>query len=624
MAVYEGSQIYWWKEPENQINESVFSYTRFLEKNQPFALENDRRNLRLYGNNDIFGLAPRAYSHNRIDRLKLNIIKSMCDTSTSKISKNKIKPTFLTSGGDYTIQDKAKKLEKFSMGQLYSCGFYEKAPRALLEATILGTGILKLYRIGKTIYIDRVLKPELRVDSADAIHGVPRSLFQIKHIAREVLMEMYPEDADVIKHAKKADENEDRGLSYGSTLSDMLRVIEAWHLKSGCDGKDGRHAIAIEEKTLLDDDYDKCYFPFSFMHWTPPITGFWGVGLGDILTGLQIEINKILKENQDIFHIMDIPKIFIEAGSKIVSSHLDNQIGTIIEYTGTMPNQFTSGQVSQQRFSYLQWLVQSAYELAGVSQLSATAKKPEGLDSGKALRTYHDIETERFISVGRAYEEFTLDVVKQLIDLAKEIDEDEDVDGGYKVLVSSGRNQAQEIKWSDINLDEEKYIMQVFPTNLLPDTPEGKLQYVQEMMQAGLYTPEEGRKLLDFPDTEALNSILNADQEDIDLVIETFREKGEWLSPEAFQNLVLGVSRMQRAYLKAKLDKVPEDRLELFRRWIERAMQMLQPPAPPVPMGEPIGAPVPEGLGGGIPQAGPEPIPTTNLIPNVPGPAITQ
>lgn len=606
----DDTDTYWWKEDPQSIHQAIHNYVRFLDKNQPYVLEDDKRHLKLYGNSDIFALRPRSYSHTRMDRLKLNVIKSVCDTATAKITKNKIKPTFLTSGGDWSFQQKAKKLEKFAMGQLYGSKFYEKANSAFLDCAVLGTGILKIYHQGEEICIDRVIKPEIKVDLADAIYGEPRSLFQCKYVSRSYLIEMYPEFESQIKSAVKPDTADETGLSYYDTKTDLIKCIEAWHLPSMTDSGDGVHVITIENATLHYETYTKDYYPFIFIHWTKPQYGFWGVGLGDILQGIQIEINKILKENQDIFHLCDIPQIFMEAGSKIVSSHFDNQIGTIHEFTGTMPQQWRSGQVSQERMQYILTLIQWAYEISGISQLSAQAKMPVELEamSGKALRTYHDIETERFASVARQWEDFTLDAVQHLLDEARAIDEEQ---GNYEVLVGSNKF-AEKINWKDINLKEDQYIMKVYPTSLLPSEPAGKLAYVEEMMQAGIYGPEEGRKLLDFPDTESLNRVLNADQEDIDLLMETFIEKGEYHPPEPFQNLALGVRMLQRGYLRAKLDNVPEERLELFRRWISEAAIMLQPPLPPSPV------PINPSMGMEEPQVAP------SLPASIPPPAMMQ
>ncbi len=605
-------QGYWWAQSEKDLCHRIFNYVSFLEKGQPYVMEDAKRNLKLYGNTDVFGTTPRAYSHNRIDRLKLNVIKSICDTAVSKITKNKIKPTFLTSNGDQSIQTRAKKLEKFSLGQLHETDFYAMARRTVLDACVFGTGVLKIYNIGKEIKIDRVIGPiELRVDQADGLYGKPKSLFHVKYFHREVLLDLFPKHKKEIINAAKANPYDDRALAHAETQTDMIKVEEAWHLPSGKGAKDGVHSICIENKTLLLEPYEKDYFPFAFLHWTEAISGFWGTGIADILVGIQVEINKILKENQMIFHLCDIPQTWLQDGSHIVTSQMDNQIGAIHTFSGSPPLfNSSNGKVSQERFNYLIWLIKQAFEITGMSQLSAQSQKPEGLDSGKALRTYHDIETERYASFIRGYEDFTLDVVRQMLCLGRHIDETEE--GGYDVLVDNGKF-SERIKWKEIDMDETKYVMRVYPTSLLSDEPAGRLRDVEELIGAGLYSPEEGRKLLDFPDTAALNSELNAPIEDIEMVIETFTEKGIYLAPEPFQDLALGLGKMQRAYLRAKLNKVPEGRLELFRRWMAEAAAMLAPPEPPMPQVAPETPPA----------AGPDPMqgdqPPLSVVPGAQG-----
>ena len=55
-----------------------------------------------------------------------------------------------------------------------------------------------------------------------------------------------------------------------------------------------------------------------------------------------------------------------------------------------------SEKISQDLFMHLDRLYNRSFEIAGISQLSAQSSKPSGLDSGRALREFSDIESERF------------------------------------------------------------------------------------------------------------------------------------------------------------------------------------------------------------------------------------
>ena len=72
--------------------------------------------LRLYGNKEILNLmgsthiTPGAFWNER-NYLRYNVVKSVIDTVASRIGKNRPKAAFLTSGGDFTQQRTALRLE---------------------------------------------------------------------------------------------------------------------------------------------------------------------------------------------------------------------------------------------------------------------------------------------------------------------------------------------------------------------------------------------------------------------------------------------------------------------------------------------------------------------------------
>jgi hypothetical protein len=298
-------------------------------------------------------------------------------------------------------------------------------------------------------------------------------------------------------------------------------------------------------------------------------------------------------------HLVSVPKIFVEASSKIVSAHLNNKIGGIIKYAGQPPTPGQLGTIPGELFSHLDRLYTKAYEVIGVSQLAATSAKPAGLNSGKALRIYNDIESERFMSVGMRYEAAFLDAANQFIKLAKEINESEDE--GLTVKLA-GDKFMETIRWDEVDMDEDKYIMRLFPTSALSSTPAGRLQEVQELLQAGFISREDGVKLLNFPDLEGFYNMENAGLEDIERQIEMMVDKGDYETPEPYQNLELGVKKMQQAYLMYRSQGAPEDRLELLRRWMsdadalmkqaEAALQPPMPVMPQAPIAQPAAQPV--------------------------------
>jgi hypothetical protein len=601
MSDINQSQIYWYKSPEDELHSQVFQYVHYLNRNQSYKADQNLKYFRLYGNSDV--LPFNSFSFYRAEpssapmsnRVTMNVVQSMIDTVVSKITKNKPRPMFLTDGGDWSLQRKAKKLTQFIEGQFYSTDFYAKSAVAFLHACIFGTGALKIFRSGSEIKCEHVFIDEIVVDDEEAIYGQPRQMHQRKWIHREILKQMFPGKAKqyAIDVVGKPTEDYMQPQSSDVVQSEMIQVIESWHLPSGKDADDGRHTITIENCTLLDEPYEKDYFPFVFFRWGLRPLGFFGQGISEQLQGLQLEINKILRTIQVSMHLVSIPKIFVEASSKIVTAHLNNKIGGIIKYAGIKPEPGQLGIIPPELFSHLDRLYGRCYEVIGVSQLAATSAKPAGLNSGKALRMYNDIETERFMSVGMRYEQAFLEAAKQFIDLAREIEDTEE--DGLKVKVK-GDKFMKTIKWKEVDIDDDKYLMQMFPTNALSKDPSSRLQEVQELMQAGMIGKENGMKLLNFPDLEAFYNMENAGIEDIERQIEMMIDDGDYQSPEPYQNLPLGIQKMQQAYLMYRAQGAPDERLELFRRWISdaddlmksaqaAAMQMAQQAQPaPVPL----------------------------------------
>jgi hypothetical protein len=578
------SDYYWWKKPDKKIHKSVFPYIADLRKRQSYIHTNNRKYLRLYSNFDVLDLQGYSYLNDTPttstqNRVTLNVVQSMVDTVVSKIGKNRPKPSFLTEAGDFSLQQKAKNLTQFIEGQFQSTKFYAQGKKAFRDSCIFGTGAVKIFSENGQMNAERIFIDELVVDSAESLYGDPRQIHQLKQIHKDVLKEMFPKSKTFIDQLGA--ELAEQSVSLGSTVEnkEMVWVIESWHKPSGVGAKDGKHCITIENHTLLAEEWNKDYFPFAFTRWGERAMGFFGQGIAEQLQGLQLEINKILRTIQVSMHLVSIPKIFLEASSKVVTAHLDNKIGGIIRYAGTPPTNGPLGQIPSELFSHLDRLYQRAYEIIGVSELSAQSQKPAGLESGRALREYNDIETERFMDVGQRYEQFHLDAAEIFIKEVKSIVESGEVED-IDVKIQSN-DFVKRIKWSEVSMDEDKYSMFLYPTSSLASSPGGKLQDIQDLLQAGMIGAEEGRDLLDFPDLKGYYNYANSPVEDIKRTIELMVDEGKYFSPEPYQDLEYGITKIQQAYLFYRTRELPEERLELMRRWIEDAQILLKKASEP-------------------------------------------
>lgn len=566
--------VYWFEaDSDEQLASRVFDTVKQIQHRQYYKTEQNLRYYRLYSNQGNKGTFVNEFSlKTKMQMLSLNVVQSITDTITSNIGKNKPKVTFLTDHGNYQMKERAKKLDMFTQGQFNTTGVYQKAPLTLKRACVFGDGYVKPYIQDGEIKLEKVYPEEIKVDEMEL--DDPRSLYRVKLVSRKLVMQMYPDKADKIKSIMPGSYKDLYMIGAESQIVDLIPVIEAYRLPSRKGATDGRHCLITLGCVLSDKPYKKDYFEIVKLPFSEGILGYYGVGVAELLVGIQYEINKTLKRIQQSIHLMAVPRVFYEYGSDIVEEHFDNEIGSMVGYSRTPPTIITPQTVGAEVFNHLDRLYQRAFEIIGVSQMSAGGQKMQGLDSGEAIRTFRDVETARFATLQENYDNFHLEIARQYIDLAKEIAEK---DSSYSVLSKSSEGTIK-IKWKDVAMKDDEYILQMYPTSLLPTEPAGRLSTVIEMTQAGMFSQKEAMELLDYPDVKSITSIKNAKLNDILKTIFHMIEEGEYLPPEPFQDLELGIEYCQAYYLKFRLQDVSPEKLNLLTQWISDARAILIPP----------------------------------------------
>lgn len=613
----------WWKSPKTRLAQNVYRVVTQIADFDSARLAQYQMSMRLYGNVSLLGMNGTSFmkslpqANGRSERVTYNIVQSAVDTVTAKMAKNRPKPLFLTSGGDYKIQKRAKKLDKFVDGILYENDAYGLGAECFRDAGVIGDGMVQVLELHGRVKLERVLAGELFVDPLEAFYGEPRQMHRMKNIDRDVLIDLFPECRNAILRADPA-KVDVAGSKQG--VANQVTVIESWHLPSGPEAKDGMHCICLEAEPLFVEDWTRPRFPFAKLPWSKRLGGFWSQGAAEQLQGTQLEINKILWVIQRSMHLAGTFKIWFKTGTKVIKEQFNNEIGAIIN--GEEPPQYLVPPIVQpELYQHLNTLITRGFEQVGVSMLSAASQKPAGLDSGKALREYNDIESDRFQVVGQRYEQFFLDMATLIIDCAKDIYGRE---GKYEVKVP-GKKFVETIDWKDVDMEDDEFVMKVFPVSSLPNDPAGRLQTVQEYVQAGFITPKVAQKLLNFPDLEAQETRDLAPQEWIDEVIGKILDEGEYEQLDGTEDLAYAKTEVMNAISMAKSQKVEPEKIELLRQMSERIDFLTAPPPPPAPpmgpdagMGAPPAGPGPDGM---TPQAAPMPQPTSDMIANVPGAA---
>jgi hypothetical protein len=255
----------------------------------------------------------------------------------------------------------------------------------------------------------------------------------------------------------------------------------------------------------------------------------------------------------------------VEANAKVILKHINDDLGKIVRYVGAPPTYVQPVAIPQDTYRYLWDLYNRAFEICGVSQMSATGQKPAGLNSGEAQRVYLDNESERFLEVGTNLEDWTRDVTEQSLDRARDLAKGK---GGFHVR-AKGDGGFEKIDFNEVDLAVNDYLIEVFPTSYLPTTPAGRLAAISDLVEMGVVADEgEALKLLGFPDLESFMARKNAPRELLDRNIESILEKGTWVAPEPLDDHILALTELPLAIAQARNNNVEPARLTLLRRYV--------------------------------------------------------
>lgn len=594
--------IQWWlahdkgREPHNAVTDIVQRLRRKQEGRRQAYLHYARS----YASSEVNGLTVGTYQRVPAifnpSTLAFNVVASACNTVQAKIAKNRPLPMFLTSGGDWEQQTRAKNMSKFVEGEFYRCDLYETDPLIVLDALVFGEGYVKVYRDNERIYVDREFPWRVMFDETESQYGMKAtpSCYQRNPVDRQKLVAMFPDKkAEILDATNSGDDENEWGFD---NLSDQLIVTEAWHRRSSKTAGDGRHTVVINGVTLADEPYEKDYFPFVQLQRNKPQMGVHGIGLAEELDGIQYEINFTAYRVQQSHRRMGGSHWLVEQGAKVSIEQLNNGIATIVRYAGTAPVPQNVQPVHPDTYAYLLSLIPKAYEMSGVSQLSAQSQKPAGLDSGAALREFNDAETERFVVFAKEFENFHVEIARQMLDLGRELAE---INPDYAVQ-SRGKRFTKRLKFLEVALPEDDFVMQCFPTAMLSKTPAGRMAQVSELAKAGWISPQQAKRLLDFPDLEQVADLENASHELVEELIERMLYEGLYEEPEPYMDIVDALSTCTNAYLRAKIDNCPDANRRMLRQFIDALKALLdaQAPAndvaPPMPgAAPPPGGPMP-------------------------------
>lgn len=411
----------------------------------------------------------------------LNVIKSCIDTLSSKIAQSKVRPFFNCVNGSFKDIQTVKSAQQF-FDQYYDAeDVNKKVSEAFRDACIFENGYIHIDVDTKKI--DKALPWQVYERPSELSYGkVTRTYFERKD---------YPITLLPLKVLNKI--KEDLGLNEYVTYGlyfDTVNKIKVYYVP--------------EYDFILEEPFEAERTPFIRIYYNCPVSGNTSNSVVDMLYTIQLEINTLMNKIKDASQLNIAMTYLIPKGSGLKTGQLNNRIGNIIEYeptsnmTGSPVTVSTPSFIDPQYMALLNELIAKAYELVGISALSAQSKKPTGLNSGIALSTMEDVESERF-------ETQLNQVIKSYVDIAKTCLEvfpkDEDILPEVTTRMT--------IKWGDIVEESKKMQIQFSSADSLSKDPSQKLQQLIALAQAGVIPQSRISQFMEIPDLQGGYSIAN-------------------------------------------------------------------------------------------------------------------
>lgn len=623
------SSARWFDEPKFDAHNVLVHVFRTVRDECEWRIDADEYHAGLYCASDrpgIRGHTRRGYEYGPAT-LPYNVCRMTTDTMLAKIAKHRPLPQVLTQRGSWKNKKRAKKMTQFLEGEFYRQRIYEQQAKVIVrDACIFGRGLLKVWRDGDQICTERVHPWEVFADEWDARYGSPRNLYHVHAMDRGVALETWARTEgggwktkikDAIETAGFLDTNDRwHNIDGANMTTDRVDVLEAWHLPSRKGAKDGRHVIIVSGATLVDEPWERDYFPFAMLGYNDAIVGYWPHGLVEQVEGYQYEINLCSEKVSEQFHMSGVG-VIVADGSHIHDQELRNGITIMRKKAGgEAPTVFQMDLVNEHMRQRPRELVEDGLNDSGLSQMSVQSQKEPGITAAVAIQALDDIETERFMIFGRNYEAWNLEVARRLIDCAKEIAEEY---GDFAVSVPM-KGGLLDLNWNDVYVDGVE--IRVMSASALPQQISARLQRLTDWWNTGLIDRATFLRYLDDPDLQSEMDMELADKLVVDEMLERMadaeEEEGQaaYMPPSAYQDFAWAAKRAQQRLNRGVLDGMPEFNQQFLRDYIEdcdEEMKKLIPGAQP-----PVGAEQPAGMAPAPPPGAQPPPPALPDI-GIPG-----
>jgi hypothetical protein len=548
---------------------------------------------------------------------RYNVSRSGVDTGQAEIAaRQRPKPMFLTSGGDWFTKRRAKRMDRFveawfhqSQGARYA-DIWELTEDCFRDAEIDVGGVVKveINYAKERIDYQRIPAYEILVDPDEAATGDPQNWFHVYELSEKKTLAKYTKgsrslaDQDLVR--KIHDSVRATRIALGTTgtaskVSRSVEIREAWFLPQSAD-EPGKHVVACEAGVLLEEDWEWPTPPLAIIVWSREAFGIWGTGMVQGAAGQHDKIQELAKNVDERFRLCAQLRTYYVPGAQKDEELKSNDAHVLIPVRSMAdaPRDVTIQPITPAEEQHLETEIQRYFEIAtGISQANASSRKETGVDSAIGLQTLDDQKGVRFMPKARGYEMLFV----RLGDLTARAARDLVNAKGNVVARWPGSKYIQEIDSSDSLLDDHLYTVRVAPVSSMSRDPAQRLQIVEQLAGLGFLPKEKYLELLGMPDLDSVFDQESSESRWTERLVDRYldasdaddlKKRGGFVEPDGYlMNPVGAMATVAQHYFDAMTNDAPQFNADLMRRFMSSLRRIIEKSMPQPAAEQPLGVP---------------------------------
>ena len=387
-----------------------------------------------------------------------NVIKSVIDSLVSKLSNNKVRPFFAPVDGTFKTKKVIRQAQQFFDIYYDKINLNNIISETFKDACIFDIGYILINPF--TFEVERV--PSYCIEELN-VNG-ENKVALIKWIHQpSLILDKY-------------------GIEAKRQYVNIEMLI-----------KENEAILYVDEKKVK--TVSTTGYPIVNVYYNEPINNGKTVSIVDELEGIQTQIDLINAKIAATSQLTPANLVFIDEQSGLKSSDVNNKdcqiypVGIQPGNTANPVNVVTPVPFDPSWSAMLDFYINKAYDMIGISQLSAQSRKPSGLDSGVALQTMEDIESDRFEVQVNHFINAYIDVTRKLIEIIPE---------DFEILPADKYQST--MTWATLKEQNNLYKVQYSAATALSKDPAERAKQIIQMSQIGLINPSKAAELMDMPD----------------------------------------------------------------------------------------------------------------------------